>query len=195
MVTERESFEGVAPIRFAGPDSSDELAFRYYDPDRLVRGKRMEDHLRFAVCYWHSFCWPGDDVFGQGAFERPWFGAGDPMALAEQKLDAAFELFVKLGVPFFTFHDRDIAPEGKSFRESCRNLDTLIDAVQSRMERSGVKLLLRVPHDETAGETAVEREMLRELECTVDSDLETEPIHVESESLVDRLVTGVVACS
>jgi xylose isomerase len=137
-----EYFEGVGRIRFEGPDTENPLAFRSYEPDREVLGKRMEDQLRMAVCYWHSFCWPGSDVFGEGTFGRPWMAArGDPMAQAEQKLDVAFELFEKLGVPFFCFHDRDVAPEGDSFRESCANLDRMLEKMEAQMERTGLRLL------------------------------------------------------
>ena len=135
-------FPDVEPIRFEGPESTSELAFRFYEPERIVLGRRMEDHLRFAVCYWHSFCWPGSDVFGAGTFERPWHAeGGDPMQQAELKMDVAFELFQKLGVPFFCFHDRDVAPEGASFRESCARLDALSERLSAHMERTGVKLL------------------------------------------------------
>jgi len=135
-------FPEVEPIRYGDPGSTNALAFRHYDPDRVVLGKRMADHLRFAVCYWHSFCWPGDDVFGAGTFDRPWLEAtGDPMARAERKADAAFEFFTKLGVPFFCFHARDVAPEGDAFRESCNRLDRMADALAGRMERTGVGLL------------------------------------------------------
>jgi xylose isomerase len=130
------------PIGFAGPGSGDDLAFRVYDPDRIVLGKRMEDHLRIAVCYWHSFNWPGSDVFGTGTFDRPWLGNGDdPMAAARQKTDAAFEFFSKLGTPFFCFHDVDIAPEGGTFAESAANLDTMIDYAEKKMAETGVRLL------------------------------------------------------
>ncbi len=135
-------FPDVEPIRYEGPSATRELAFRHYDPDRTVLGRRMEEHLRFAVCYWHTFCWPGSDVFGEGTFDRPWLADdGDAMALAEHKTDVAFELFAKLGVPFFCFHDRDVAPEGTSFRESCERLDRMIDRIAQRMEETGVGLL------------------------------------------------------
>jgi xylose isomerase len=101
----------------------------------------MREQLRFAVCYWHSFCWPGDDVFGAGCFARPWFEGGAPLELAEQKLSVAFEFFEKLGSPFFTFHDRDLAPEGRSLAESQSNLDHMIELAQAEMTRTGVKLL------------------------------------------------------
>jgi xylose isomerase len=135
-------FRDIEPIRYAGPDATEELAFRHYDPERVVLGKRMADHLRFAVCYWHTFCWPGSDVFGEGTFDRPWLADdGDAMAQAEHKTDVAFEFFAKLGVPFFCFHDRDVAPEGASFRESCDRLDRLVDRIAARMEQTGVALL------------------------------------------------------
>ena len=108
------------PIPFAGRgDVGDPhaLAYRVYDPDRVVAGKRMEDQLRIAVCYWHSFNWPGSDVFGVGTFDRPWLDAGaDPMKAAFAKQDAAFEFFAKLGAPFYCFHDADMAPAGSTLR-------------------------------------------------------------------------------
>ena len=130
------------PISFAGAGSDDELTYQYYDPDRMVAGKRMEDHLRIGVCYWHSFSWPGSDIFGHGTFDRPWLDpAADPMQAALAKQDAAFEFFEKLGVPFFSFHDVDMAPEGASLAESRSNLDTLVTRAESKMEATGVKLL------------------------------------------------------
>jgi xylose isomerase len=111
---DQDFFAGVPQrIPFGGLDSTDTLAFKVYQPDRLVLGKRMEDHLRIAVCLWHSFNWPGSDVFGVGTFDRPWLDPRlDPMIAARAKLDAAFEFLTKLGVPYFCFHDRDVAPEG-----------------------------------------------------------------------------------
>jgi xylose isomerase len=137
-----EFFAGVEPIRYVGPESDDPLAFQWYDADRVVLGKRMEDHLRIAVCYWHSFNWPGSDVFGTGTFDRPWLGGiGDALEAAHQKLDAAFEFFTKLGVPFFCFHDFDLAPESGSFAESARSLDVMVNAAEQRMAETGVRLL------------------------------------------------------
>ncbi len=130
------------PVGFGGLDSDDPLSFKIYDPDRMVLGKRMEDHLRIAVCYWHSFSWPGSDVFGMGTFDRPWIGAaGDPIAAAKRKADAAFEFFAKLGTPYFCFHDVDIAPQGDTFAESAAHLGTMIDYAEKRMAETGVKLL------------------------------------------------------
>jgi xylose isomerase len=135
-------FREVEPVRYEGPGSTRDLAFRHYDPDRIVLGRRMEDHLRFAVCYWHSFGWPGNDVFGEGTFDRPWLSdGGDAMDLAEHKTDVAFEFFSKLRVPFFCFHDRDVAPEADTFRESCARLDRMADRIAQRMDETGVGLL------------------------------------------------------
>ena len=129
-------------IRFGGIDSTNPISFRVYEANRLVLGKRMEDHLRIAVCLWHSFNWPGSDVFGVGTFDRPWLDPRlEPMIAARAKLDAAFEFIRKLGVPFFCFHDRDIAPEGGTFRESRANLETMVAETETHMARSGVKLL------------------------------------------------------
>jgi xylose isomerase len=134
-------FKGIEPIRFEGPNSENPLAFRYYDKDKIVAGKRMEDHLRVAVCYWHTFAWTGFDVFGAGTFDRPWFKIANPIEAAEVKLEAAFEFFEKLGVPFYTFHDRDIAPEGATLKESHANLDRLLEKAQAAMQRTKVQLL------------------------------------------------------
>jgi len=129
-------------IAFGGLDSSDPMSFKVYEPDRLVLGKRMEDHLRIAVCLWHSFNWSGSDVFGSGTFDRPWLASGaDPMAAARARLDAAFEFLAKLGVPYFCFHDRDVAPEGLNFAETRANLETVVDQIEAHMGRTGAKLL------------------------------------------------------
>ncbi len=137
-----EFFEGVEPVRYAGPDSDDPLTFRWYDADRVVAGRRMEDQLRMAVCYWHSFVWPGSDIFGDGTLDRPWNAVGaDPMEAARRKMSAAFEFFAKLGTPFFCFHDRDIAPAGATFADTCARLDAMVDEALAHMERTGVRLL------------------------------------------------------
>ncbi|HEX5823978.1 MAG TPA: xylose isomerase [Candidatus Limnocylindrales bacterium] len=129
-------------IPYGGLDSTDPLAFKVYQPDRLVLGKRMEDHLRVAVCLWHSFNWPGSDVFGVGTFDRPWLDPRlEPMIAARAKLDAAFEFLSKLGVPYFCFHDRDVAPEGRTFAETQRTLEAVVDDIAARMEQTGVRLL------------------------------------------------------
>ncbi|MDQ2065252.1 xylose isomerase [Xinfangfangia sp. CPCC 101601] len=132
-------FHGIEQIRYEGPESRSEFAFRYYNPEEPVLGKTMAEHLRFAVAYWHSFAWPGGDPFGGQTFERPWFG--ETMALARAKADAAFELFTILGAPFYCFHDADVRPEGATFAESLRNLEEITDYLGQKQEASGVKLL------------------------------------------------------
>lgn len=130
-------FQGMTPLRYA-PDS-DTLGFRHYNPDEIVMGKRMEDHLRFAVAYWHSFAWQGGDPFGDPTLERPWFG--DTMDRARHKVDVAFDMFDLLGAPFFCFHDADVRPEGASFAESTRNFEEIVDLFAARMETSSTRLL------------------------------------------------------
>jgi len=131
------------PVRFGGLDRDEAVAYKVYDPDRVVAGRRMEDHLRVAVCYWHSFAWSGSDVFGEGTFDRPWLlpGGTAPLDAARQKMDAAFEFFGKLGVPYFTFHDIDIAPEGDTFVESARNFEVMVGEAEKRMAETGMRLL------------------------------------------------------
>jgi xylose isomerase len=121
-------FEATPKIAYAGPGSENPLAFKWYNKDQVVLGKSMAEHLRFAVCYWHSFCWNGFDPFGyDGTFERPWQKIANPMDAASAKADAAFEFFQKLGAPFYCFHDRDVAPEGATPRESVNNLHAMVD--------------------------------------------------------------------
>lgn len=131
----------TSPIPYAGPESDDPLTFRWYDADRVVAGRTMADHLRFAVCYWHSFSWDGFDIFGEGTLDRPWVHAPDEMQAAKDKMDVAFEFFEKLGAPFWCFHDHDIAPQGSTFAESARNLDEMVDHAAGHMERTGTELL------------------------------------------------------
>ena len=132
-------FAGIGPIRYEGPETENEFAYRHYDPDEVVMGKRLEDHLRFAVAYWHSFAWEGGDPFGGRTFDRPWFGDG--MERAKLKAEVAFEMFRILGVPFFCFHDADVRPEGDSFAASRRNLEEITDVFAAKMEETGVRLL------------------------------------------------------
>ena len=130
------------PVRFEGLESSNPFAFKVYDPDRMVLGKRMEDHLRPGVCFWHSFAWAGIDMFGTGTLDRPWItDRGDEMDAARQKLAVAFEFFTKLGIPYYCFHDRDVAPEGATYAEFRANLDALADDAAAYQERTGVRLL------------------------------------------------------
>ncbi|MCR9135325.1 MAG: xylose isomerase [Alphaproteobacteria bacterium] len=132
-------FGDIDRIAYEGADSTNPLAFRYYQPDEVVLGKRMEDHLRFAVCYWHNFVWPGLDPFGGQTFDRPWFG--DTMDKAKLKADVAFEMFSALGVPYYCFHDADVRPEGSNFAENTRNLNEIVDLFETKQAETGVKLL------------------------------------------------------
>ncbi len=133
-------FNQTTPIQYEGPDSTAPLAFRHYNPDEVILGKPMRDHLRFAVAYWHSFAWPGTDPFGGQTFERPWFPA-DTMALARQKADVAFEMFSLLGAPYYCFHDADVRPEGDSFGENTRNLAEIVDYLGQKQDETGTRLL------------------------------------------------------
>jgi len=132
-------FFSVDKIPFEGADSRNPLAFRHYDPDELVLGKPMAEHLRFAACYWHGFGWQGNDPFGGPTFQRPWFGEG--MAKAKLKADVAFEMFSALGVPYFCFHDADVRPEGADFAENTRNLEEIVEYFAKKKQETGVRLL------------------------------------------------------
>ena len=132
-------FKDIPAITYEGPASTNEFAFRHYNPDEVIMGKRMEDHMRFAVAYWHSFAWPGGDPFGGQTFDRPWFG--DTMDLAKLKADVAFEMFDILGAPFYCFHDADARPEGASFAESKRNLEEIVDYLGVKQTNHKTKLL------------------------------------------------------
>ena len=131
-------FPSVENIRYEGVESRNPLAFRYYDANQPVLGNTMAEHLRFAVCYWHSFAAPGDDVFGDGTWDRPW---NDDLGGACKKLSAAFEFFEKLGNPYYCFHDRDVAPEGDTYATTERNLKSIGDELADAQERTGIKLL------------------------------------------------------
>ncbi|MCW2405405.1 xylose isomerase [Sphingobium sp. B1D7B] len=134
-------FADIAPIAYKGPDTDDELAYRWYDKDRVVLGKRMEDHLRFAVCFWHTFCWPGSDVFGAGTFDRPWHAGANDSAAAHQKRAIAFDFFKKLDVPFYCFHDVDVMAQAEGVAEHRRYLAEAIDHLEGLQASSGRKLL------------------------------------------------------
>ena len=135
-------YHDLPPVRYEGPESRNPLAYRWYDPQREVLGRTLADHLRPAVCYWHTFCWGGQDPFALGdpSFQRPWF-QGDAMTAAFAKLDAAFDFFDRLGWPWWTFHDRDVAPEGASLRESNQRLDQVLERAARKMQDSGIGLL------------------------------------------------------
>ncbi len=141
FVGEREYFPGISSVLYEGRESDNPLAFKFYEADRLVGGKTMQQHLRFAVCYWHTFCAKGSDPFGVDTQVFPWDTAADPMAAARARMDAAFEFFTKLGVPYYCFHDRDMAPEGATVAESERNLAELVALAKERQKETGIKLL------------------------------------------------------
>lgn len=134
-------FSGLEQVKFEGPESRNPLAFRYYDKNRVVAGKTMEEHMRFSVAYWHSFCWPGGDPFGGETFKRSWHHMSDDMKAAFAKADVAFDLFDLLDVPFFCFHDVDAAPEGATLKESIDNLKAITDLFLKKFETSRVRLL------------------------------------------------------
>ena len=132
-------FGDITEIPFEGPESKNPLAFRHYNPDEMIMGKTMKDHLRFAACYWHNFVWPGSDPFGGQTFDRPWFD--NTIEAAKLKADVAFEMFQLLKVPFYCFHDVDMRPEGKDFAENTKNLNIMVDYLAEKQQTSGVNLL------------------------------------------------------
>ncbi len=132
-------FADIEPITYQGTDSNAELAYRHYNPTEMLGDKTMAEHLRFAVCYWHNFVWPGNDPFGGQTFERPWFD--DTMAAAKLKADVAFEMFALLQQPFFCFHDFDVRPEADTLAASNARLDEMVDYLLAKMETTGTRLL------------------------------------------------------
>lgn len=136
----KEYFPRIGQIRYEGPESKNPLAFRWYDENRLVGGKTMKDHLRFAVAYWHSFCAEGSDPFGPGTKTFPWSGISDPMDAAKAKMDAAFEFISKINIPFYCFHDTDLVGDGSVF-EIEKRLAGMIDFARERQQATGIELL------------------------------------------------------
>ena len=133
-------FEGFSPIKYEGSNSTNPMAFRHYNPDEVVLGKRLEDHLRFAVAYWHSFAWEGGDPFGGPTFERPWHPQNS-MENARLKADIAFDMFALLGQPYFCFHDADIRPDQGNFADNLASLNEITDYIGGKMQAGGPKLL------------------------------------------------------
>ncbi len=134
-------FPGIDPIRFEGSETENPLAFRTYDPDRVVMGKRMEDHLRPAICFWHTFCWDGFDIFGAGPFERSWQSEGPTRAGADKRREAAFEFFTKMGTPFYCFHDVDICEASPTANELATNFARAVDDLERLQGQTGLKPL------------------------------------------------------
>jgi xylose isomerase len=134
-------FPEVGKIKYEGSDSVNPLAFRHYREDEVVEGKSMREHLRFAVAYWHTFRGTGSDPFGPGTMKRPWEDGTDSVEMATKRVRVAFEFMEKLGVPYYCFHDRDVAPEGKTLRDTNANLDKVVKVMKEEQERTGVRLL------------------------------------------------------
>ncbi|MFY0625511.1 MAG: xylose isomerase [Reichenbachiella sp.] len=138
---DKEYFKGIDQIKFEGKGSDNPLAFKYYDADKVVAGKTMKEHFRFAIAYWHTFCGTGGDPFGPGTKSFPWDVSGDPKQAAKDKMDAAFEFITKIGAPYYCFHDFDLIQEGSSLKESGERLDFITDYAKEKQAASGVKLL------------------------------------------------------
>ncbi len=136
-----EAFPKIKKIRYEGPDSKNPLSFRYYNEDEVIEGKTMKEHLRFSVVYWHTFRNGLSDPFGLPTAVRPWDDGTDSVKNAQKRAKVAFEFFEKLGAPFYAFHDRDVAPEGSSLKQSNKNLDAVVKVLKAEQERTGVKLL------------------------------------------------------
>lgn len=133
-------FNEVPVIKYEGKDSKNPLAFKYYNPEEVVAGKTMKEHLRFSVSYWHTLTGTGVDPFGAGTMQRPWDNLKG-IDLAKARAEAAFELMQKLGIEYFCFHDRDIAPEGDNLIETNKNLDIMVDYIKGLMKQTKIKLL------------------------------------------------------
>ena len=134
-------YDKIERINYEGTQTDNPFAFRHYNPNQIILGKTMAEHLRLSICYWHTFCWAGTDMFGSGAFHYPWQTGSDPLANAKAKADIAFEFFYKMNVPFYAFHDVDVAPEGNSIQEYINNLAIMTDILLAKQQQTGVNLL------------------------------------------------------
>jgi xylose isomerase len=141
LVGDKEYFKGIGQIKYEGKESDNPLAFRFYDANKKVGKKTMEEHFRFAVAYWHTFCGTGGDPFGPGTKNFPWSASGDPMQRGYDKMDAAFEFITKIGAHFYCFHDFDLVEEGSTLKESEARLEKIVDYAKKKQKASGVKLL------------------------------------------------------
>src|SRR5438105_6023949 len=137
----KEYFSGISKIRYEGARSKNPLAFKHYNPEELVEGKAMKDHLRFSVTYWHTFRGQLADMFGVGTAVRPWEDGTASVKMAQKRARVAFEFIEKLGAPFYAFHDRDVAPEGKDLRETNKNLDAAVKVLKKEQKRTGARRL------------------------------------------------------
>ncbi len=134
-------FPDIQKIQYEGPESRNPLAFRFYNPEEMIEGRTMHDHMRFSIVYWHTMRGGGADPFGPATAERPWDDGSDSIDNALKRVEVAFEIFEKLQVPYYAFHDRDVAPEGKNIRESHKNLQRIAESLKAHQKKSGVKLL------------------------------------------------------
>jgi xylose isomerase len=141
MKKNKSFFPKIPLIPYEGPGSNNPLAFKHYNPDEVIDGKSMKDHLRFSIAYWHSFRGAGTDPFGSATISRKWEGNSDLVSTAKTRMDAAFEFFQKIQAPFYCFHDRDIAPEGKTLAQSNRNLDAVVSHAKDLQKETGIRLL------------------------------------------------------
>jgi len=141
VIGDKEYFPGVGKIAYEGPESDNPLSFKWYDENRVVAGKTLKDHFKFAVCYWHTFCGAGHDPFGPGPFVFPWSAGKDALSRAKMKADAAFEFITKLGVPYYCFHDIDLIEEGASRAETSKRVVDIVEYAKQKQAASGVKLL------------------------------------------------------
>ncbi|MBN2214353.1 MAG: xylose isomerase [Bacteroidales bacterium] len=141
LLGNKEFFPGIGKIRYEGRESKNPLAFKYYDENKMVNGKTMKDHFRFAMAYWHTMCGTGEDPFGTGTIDHPWAEGDDPITVAKNKMDAAFEFMTKIGIPFYCFHDFDLVKQGDTIAESEKRLQIMIDYAKEKQKASGVKLL------------------------------------------------------
>jgi xylose isomerase len=141
MAKSRSFFTGIPTIAYEGPGASNALAFRHYNPDEIIEGRTMSEHLRFSIAYWHSFRGTGSDPFGPGTILRPWESGKDPVSVAKLRMEAAFEFHQKIRAPFWAFHDRDIAPEGSTLAQSNKHLDAVVAHAKQLQKATGVKLL------------------------------------------------------
>lgn len=141
MVETKTYFKGIEKVNYEGPTSKNPLAFKYYNPDEVVMGKKMKDHCRFAMSYWHTLTYMGNDPFGGSTMHRPWDQREDAMEIAKERVHASFEFMSKMQIPFFCFHDVDVAPRGATLAETNKNLDEIVEVIKEEMERTGIKCL------------------------------------------------------
>ena len=141
LLGDTEYYKGIGKIQYEGKSSDNPLAFKYYDPNKVIAGKTMREHFKFSVAYWHTFCGVGADPFGPGTHSFPWDVSSDPIQAAKDKADAAFEFITKMGFDYFCFHDYDLVQEAPTFSESEKRLQTIVEYIKRKKEESGIKLL------------------------------------------------------